>query len=209
MICCCCSNEGSSSEPLLNRAPTAEKIRQDSIDAKTIGKSPYSAEKLGAGFLFCCDGEVLLLLRRSKHNDKTWGLAGGNADSGETLEQVALRESFEEMGGVPAGAVVGDSGTPFLTVRGKRMQKHYTVFVKHITPEAKGAFVPELNEEHRQWHWFPASRVAKAANSEAQELPLHPVVTKLFLAHPDAMQVAAVRQKTFDNPDKIPHRPRQ
>jgi hypothetical protein len=37
-----------------------------------------------------CEGEVLLLLRNSKHNDKTWGLPGGNCDPGETPLQVRV-----------------------------------------------------------------------------------------------------------------------
>jgi 8-oxo-dGTP pyrophosphatase MutT (NUDIX family) len=178
-------------------------MRQKSIEARTVGSSAFAAEKIGAGFLFCCGGEVLLLLRRSKHNDKTWGLAGGNADAGETLEQVALRESFEEMGSVPGGAKEGDTGTPFLTVRGKRMQKHYTVFVKHISAEAKAAFVPQLNEEHREWKWIAASQVALSAHASREELPLHPVVALLFNSQPDAMEVAALAQQAYDTPDKV------
>ena len=49
-------------------------------------------------------GHVLLLLRNSKHNDKTWGLPGGNSENDdETLLQTAVREAGEEMGPLPAG----------------------------------------------------------------------------------------------------------
>lgn len=34
-------------------------------------------------------GEVLLLLRNSRHNDNTWGLPGGNVEPGEQLLQVS------------------------------------------------------------------------------------------------------------------------
>ena len=39
-------------------------------------------EKVGAGLLFLNieKGEVLLLFRNSKNNDKTWGLPGGNKE---------------------------------------------------------------------------------------------------------------------------------
>ena len=50
-----------------------------------------------------CSGHVLLLLRNSKHNDKTWGLPGGNSENDETLLQTAVREAGEEMGPLPAG----------------------------------------------------------------------------------------------------------
>lgn len=54
---------------------------------------------------FRCSGEILLLLRNSKHNDKTWGLPGGNVDPGETLLQASVREAKEEMGELPQGYV--------------------------------------------------------------------------------------------------------
>ena len=54
------------------------------------------------------DGDVLLLLRNSQHNDNTWGLPGGNADgSDQDLLATALREGTEEMGSVPPCNVSG------------------------------------------------------------------------------------------------------
>jgi 8-oxo-dGTP pyrophosphatase MutT (NUDIX family) len=55
--------------------------------------------------LFCCrssEGKVLLLKRSSKHNDKTWGLPGGNAEpTDSSLLATAQREATEELGEVP------------------------------------------------------------------------------------------------------------
>lgn len=51
---------------------------------------------------------MLLLLRKSKHNDNTWGLPGGNADDADAdLLATAMREGAEEMGGVPPCNVSG------------------------------------------------------------------------------------------------------
>ena len=44
-----------------------------------------------------CEGEALLLLCNSKHNDNTLGLPGGNLDPGEELLQAAVREVEEEV----------------------------------------------------------------------------------------------------------------
>ena len=57
----------------------------------------------------CCRSgkDVLLLLRNSKHNDKTWGLPGGNSDKGERILDTAKREATEEMGSMPSCNVSG------------------------------------------------------------------------------------------------------
>ena len=39
--------------------------------------------------------------------------------------------------------------------RGKQDRKHYTVYLAAVTPEAKAAYKPKLNEEHSAWQWFP------------------------------------------------------
>ncbi len=42
------------------------------------------------------------MLRNSKHNDRTWGLPGGNADPHDaSLRATATREATEEMGSLP------------------------------------------------------------------------------------------------------------
>ena len=57
---------------------------------------------------YCRSGtDVLLLLRNSKHNDKTWGLPGGNSDKGERILDTAKREATEEMGSMPSCNVSG------------------------------------------------------------------------------------------------------
>ncbi|KAL4458616.1 hypothetical protein ABPG75_013481 [Micractinium tetrahymenae] len=141
------------------------------------------AEKLGAGLLLTCDGEVLLLRRAGKHNFGTWGLPGGNADPGDAdLLATARREAEEEMGpGVPPFEVL----TQVLTTRGKRGQKHYTVFVARIGPEDRASWQPQLNEEHSDWRWF------RVAELQAANPPLHPVVALALQASPHREAVLA------------------
>jgi 8-oxo-dGTP pyrophosphatase MutT (NUDIX family) len=132
----------------------------------------------------CCSskGDVLLLKRRSKHNDATWGLPGGNEeqnDGGELLS-TATREAREELGMPPPFAVAAQ----LLTRRGKRLQKHYTVFIAHVDPAVRQTWVPQLNEEHSDWRWVPWGEVL------AGNLPLHPVTALLAQQH--AAEVASV-----------------
>ena len=65
-------------------------------------------EKVGAGILFQHNGEVLLLKRCSKHNDKTWGLPGGNREAADVdLLATARREAEEELGHLPPCVIQG------------------------------------------------------------------------------------------------------
>ena len=65
-------------------APPAPAAEPAAPAAPLPGPTFYAelAEKVGAGVLLTCQdtGDVLLLLRNSIHNNRTWGLAGGNAD---------------------------------------------------------------------------------------------------------------------------------
>ncbi len=71
----------------------------------------------------------------------------------------------------------------FLTRRGKRLQKHFTVFVAEVSPETKAAWKPTLNEEHTAWEWSPLDTI------HSREDSLHPVVKLVLLVEPNKSQV--------------------
>ncbi|CAL8469169.1 g8710 [Coccomyxa elongata] len=127
-------------------------------------------EKRGAGLFIVSGDQVLLLRRNSKHNDNTWGLPGGNVETGDAhLQATAMREATEEMGSVPTCNITGQ----ILTLRGKKKQKAYTVFVCEVTVAVMAAYKPQLNDEHREARWWPLA--ALPARSQ-----LHPVVVALL-----------------------------
>ena len=79
--------------------------------------------------------------------------------------------------------------------RGKRNQKHYTVFYADVPPDTRSSYTPRLNREHSAWRWFdvrelraraglegPSVRGAAAAAVEGQgeAIELHPVVLILL-----------------------------
>ena len=143
---------------------------------------PSVPEKIGAGFLFCCEGEILLLKRSPKSgNPNTLGLPGGNRDIDDPDDDIlstAVRESKEEMGSLPEHKVVGR----VLTKRGKRLQKHYTVFLAQIARRTKESWIPQLNEEHLMYVWMPFEEAVKRND-------LHPVVQILLISGPEKDQV--------------------
>lgn len=61
---------------------------------KIVGKRPLIMA--GAAVLLINEKNELLLQLRQDNN--CWGLAGGALELGETLEQTAMRELFEETG---------------------------------------------------------------------------------------------------------------
>ena len=67
-----------------------------------------------------------------------------------------------------------------LTKRGKRLQKHYTVFLCALQG-SKEAYVPQLNEEHSEWRWFPIEELRARTD-------VHPVVHRLLHAHWESVQ---------------------
>lgn len=83
-----------------------------------------------------------------------------------------------------ASSLLSRSAVPLTTAtragacprRGKLNQKHYTVYVAKLSPQVRESYVPTLNEEHRQWRWFPLGEAAVRPD-------LHPVVGKLLVMH--------------------------
>ena len=124
--------------------------------------------KAGAGILFMCGNEILLLLR-STHVEEplTWGIPGGSIagedyfisqdiKSQKVVEnfawQGALKEAWEELGSVP-------ECEPFDSVVYEEGGFTYTTFLVKITSEQKSAWAIDLNWENIQWAWFTISEL--------------------------------------------------
>ena len=57
---------------------------------------PDSRPRVGVGVVFMRDGQVFLARRRGPLGGGTWGSAGGHLEFGESLEECARREAWEE-----------------------------------------------------------------------------------------------------------------
>ena len=104
--------------------------------------------KVGVGVAVIKEGKVLLGKRMGAHGAGHWSFAGGHLEFGETVQQCACRELFEETGlkalSVQLGPWVND------VIEGN---KHYVtlfVFVEQFEGE------PQLLEPDKcaGWEWF-------------------------------------------------------
>ena len=97
-----------------------------------------------AGILFKSSQGRVLLLRRSNEGDapNTWCIPGGKIEDGETPEQAAVREVFEE-----TGYRAGHAGSLF--ARRIKDGVDYTTFLRTVDDE----FSPKLTDEHTAYAW--------------------------------------------------------
>lgn len=59
---------------------------------------PKTATSAGAIILRAIDGELKIALAHRRRETKSWVLPKGHVEPGETLQQAALREIYEETG---------------------------------------------------------------------------------------------------------------
>ncbi|MBI4449697.1 NUDIX domain-containing protein, partial [Candidatus Uhrbacteria bacterium] len=116
------------------------------------------------------DGKVLLGKRRNAHGEGAWSFPGGHLEYGETWEECARREVFEETGmqiaSVRFAAATND-------VFGEAEKHYVTIFM--IADWAEGTPEPCEPEKCERWEWY-----AWDALPEPRFLPLQHLVDQGF-----------------------------
>ena len=126
-----------------------------------------SFNKNAAGVLIAAapTGRVLLALRSAHvRSPGTWGAPGGGIDRGETAEEAAAREVWEE-----AGIDVDPDDLELLHQQTKKGGGLYTTFLLVIDRELR----PRLNDESDAYGWFHPTK-------KDLPRPLHPGARRLF-----------------------------
>jgi 8-oxo-dGTP pyrophosphatase MutT (NUDIX family) len=153
----------------------AEKHEREVQYFKTEGKD--SAIK-ATGIMYV-SGNSVLLLKRSDSGQ--WAFPGGKMEDGETAQEAALRESYEETGLKPANLEHID-----LTDDG---QVEFTTFLANIDKTD-----PTLNDEHTEFAWADLASLPQ---------PLHPGVAltlKKYTANKHTMDAAeSAREEDINN----------
>jgi len=77
--------------------------------------------RVGIGVFVIKDHKFLMGRRKNSHGDGTWSVPGGHLNFGETVEEGAIRETFEETGvKIKRVKIVGITNDIF-----KKEDKHY------------------------------------------------------------------------------------
>ncbi len=108
--------------------------------------------RIGLGVIVLDRNKILLGKRKNTHAEGTWAPPGGHLEFGETPEQGAKRELFEETGLQAQGIRRGQWTNDFIG------EKHYVSLFMHVTSFSGTATVQEP-EKCEKWQWFPLSNL--------------------------------------------------
>lgn len=112
--------------------------------------------RVGIGVLIINDhNQILLGERKGSHGEGMWAPPGGHLEFGETFEECALREAWEETNlQLQNPKVIGLTNDVF-----KETGKHYvTIHIKVAYPIGQKIENPE-KEKSGNWQWFSADEL--------------------------------------------------
>jgi len=127
--------------------------------------------KVGVAVLIIKENKILVGKRKStSHGDGTWHTPGGHLEFGESLEECAKREVFEETG-------IEIENPKFLTVTNDIFQKegkHY-ITIWMVSYWKKGEPITKEPEKCEGWKWLSLDEIK---NLEPLFLPLENLLKK-------------------------------
>ena len=120
--------------------------------------------KVGVGVIVVKGTQVLLGKRRGSHGAGTWAFPGGHLEFGESIEECAARELWEETG-LRALSIQKSSWTNDLI----DATKHYvTLFM--IVDRFEGTIEVKEPEKCETWEWHPWERLPEPLFLPVQSL---------------------------------------
>ena len=143
---------------------------------KALGHRPILL--VGAAALVIDKQDRLLMGFRS--DNQQWGIPGGGMEPGETVEETARREAFEETGlTLERLELFGVFSGPEFFYTYPNGDQVYNVSIVYTCREFKGAL--SKNEEHAQFHFFDPQDLPEAISP-----PVRPVIRQWAMSIQDA-----------------------
>ncbi|CAH6993682.1 ADP-ribose pyrophosphatase [Vibrio chagasii] len=131
--------------------------------------------RVGVAAVIFREGRILLGERIGSHGANTWATPGGHLEIGESIEECAQRETFEETGlEVGSFKKLGFTNDIF-----EKEGKHYvTLYV--VATRTSGE--PQVMEPHqcKQWQWFDLDELPEPLFLPLVNLLKEPVNFKNF-----------------------------
>lgn len=120
-----------------------------SYSLKKENKQPIIAEVL----FYCPEDNSVFLTKRSSTVDSpnVWGVPGGHVEDNESVEEGAIRECQEEVGGLPPDSKL-------INIKNFNVDdKNITLYIMSVPLISKLNWKPSLNEESSDYGWFKTS----------------------------------------------------
>lgn len=104
--------------------------------------------RVGIGAIILDKNKVLLGQRLGSHGENQWGFPGGHLEFGETPEECAIRETFEETGLVINNVLRGPWTNDFFEAENKQ---YITLFM--IARYMGGEVILKEPHKCKEWKW--------------------------------------------------------
>jgi 8-oxo-dGTP diphosphatase len=128
---------------------SAEEISEHGFQIIQFKLKDPERPKVGLGVVILKEGKVLLSKRRNAHGEGTWAFPGGHLEFGESWEDCAKRETFEETGIAIKNICFGRATNDIFEAE----QKHYiTLYV--VADYDSGEVVNKEPDKSEVWEWF-------------------------------------------------------
>ena len=122
--------------------------------------------RYGVGvWLFNQSGQVLMGLRLSKHGFNTWSAPGGKPEQGETFEDTAVREVFEE-----TGIKINKTDLKHIATTDDRFPESHFQTEHFRVNNVKATPVVIEKDKCAKWQWFDLNNLPNNLFLSAQNL---------------------------------------